>query len=58
MAATSTTTHEADVRDFCSEYDTPNTRRLIAACEAGLITWTQARGVVINAIGEARKVLA
>ena len=33
---------EMDVRAFAAEFDTFNTRRMIALCEAGRITWQQA----------------
>jgi hypothetical protein len=41
--------HEDAVRKFAAEFDTPNTRRMIAAAEAGLITWTEAYGLAVQA---------
>lgn len=34
--------HETSVRKFAAEYPTPNVKRMVAYCEAGTITWTQA----------------
>jgi hypothetical protein len=36
------TYHENSVRAFVAQHSTPNTRRMLALCEAGVITWLQA----------------
>lgn len=32
---------ESQVREFASEFPTPNVRRAVALCEAGTLTWQQ-----------------
>lgn len=34
--------YRVDVLAFASEFDTPNVRRMVTACERGAITWGEA----------------
>jgi uridylate kinase len=46
--------HDArDVVAFAAEYDTPNTRRMVSAAAAGLITWAEAAAVARTALSRA-----
>ena len=41
MTNMTTTTVEAEVREFATQFPTPNVLRAVALCESGRITWGQ-----------------
>jgi hypothetical protein len=41
---------ETAVREFARQYDTPNTQRMVALCETGVIDWGQAGELSRNAL--------
>jgi hypothetical protein len=44
---------ESIVREFCAEFNTPSTVKLLAYCEAGTIPWDSAEGLARKAMAEA-----
>jgi hypothetical protein len=50
MAPTITDQVKAQVLDFAAQYPGPNAAKLVAAAEAGLITWGQAYDIAVKAL--------
>jgi hypothetical protein len=55
---TTTEYHESAVRKFAVEYPTPNVLRMVAYCESGRITWTQAYELACKSLAEGLSVVA
>lgn len=52
MAATTTISAEAQVREFAREYPLPNVLRGVSLCESGRISWDDFYVVCCNALAD------
>jgi hypothetical protein len=50
---TTTTSVEAEVREFAAQFPTPNVLRAIALCESGRLTWAQVHPICVEALTKA-----
>lgn len=51
-------TFESEVRDFATEFPTPNVQRALALCEAGTLPWEQVAELLRRSLGHALETVA